>query len=565
MGLFSVNRAEWIIAEQACYQCGAVTVPLYDTLGDDAIAHIIEETRMGVCFVSADKIQVLLKLRDRIGSLRTIVAIGTDVSKELRQQAKRGGIEVLAFEDAEAAGAQAKFVATPPKPTDLCTICYTSGTTGSPKGVMLTHSAILAASSSVVTLVGRNPLCPNEHPIHRFLESGETYLSYLPLAHVFERTIMHTLIILGFRVGFYQGDVAKIMDDVAELEPTLFVGVPRVFNRIHDRVLSTVASGNFLVQWVFNHALAEKTRRLEGSGGETLTHWLWDRLVFRSVRDKLGGKIRVMLTGSAPLSGPVLSFLRTAFSSQIFEGYGLTETSAVTCLTCAHDLTPGQVGVPAPHAEVKLVDLADMGYTSRDEPNPRGEIYIRSTSSFTGYYNNPATTAETLKNGWVATGDIGMWDAHGRLCIIDRKKSMFKLAQGEYVAPEKIEAILCQLPPIDQAYVEGNSLRTFVVAVIVPNKRALMAWAQKHHVDGTYEEVCKDPETKADLLRQLQQLGSLGSKELKGFEVPRDIYLEARPFTVENGLATPTFKLKRPIAKKRYAQAVADMYAATKD
>lgn len=490
----------------------------------------------------------------------------SDISDELVTLATVKDIKLIKFGDLEQQGRFLSFTPTPPTPEDLCTICYTSGTTGKPKGVMLSHGNVLAVSSGALALIGYNKMFPNPNPIANLDTPGEVYLSYLPLAHVMERAVITTLITLGFKIGFYQGDVLKLMSDCEALKPTFFVSVPRLFNRVHDKVKAGVEAKGGFSKWLFDYAFETKLANLRSDG--SMTHWLYDRLVFATIREKLGGRVKAMLTGSAPLSAPVLDFLRVVFSCPVLEGFGMTETAAITSLTAPGDLTPGQIGLPSPCVEIKLVDIPEMGYTSKDLPNPRGEIWIKGASVFKGYYKDTNSTADALKDGWMVTGDVGMWDAQGRLFLIDRKKALFKLSQGEYVSPEKIEAVLCRNSKIAQAFVDGDSLKPSLVAIIVPDKEIVLPWACESFLgttNSTWEEICQNSMVRKAILNEITALGSKGTNELKGFEVPKAIHLEPELFSIENGMLTPKFSMKRPIAKQKYAQIVKDLYATIKE
>lgn len=388
-----------------------VTVPLYDTLGDEAVEFICRQAEMKTIIVSGNKIQLFMKIKERVETLKTIISLDP-ISAEDASKATRLSINLLYFADVEKNGEKNPSAEIPPKPTDLAVICYTSGTTGLPKGVMLTHGSILAAVSGVMLLT--------KYDYAIGLCADDVHLSYLPLAHVFERVVVQALLAFGARIGFYQGDTLKLLEDVVALKPTVFVSVPRLFNRIYDKVMSGVKAKGGIAQMLFNHAYASKKRHLEEG---RLTHWLWDSLVFGSIRAKLGGKLRCMVTGSAPISPQVLDFLRICFSCEVYEGYGQTETSAASCLTQKGDWTSGHVGIPSPCNEIKLVDIPEMSYTSNDKPYPRGEVCFRGPSCFTGYYKDEEKTREALdKDHWVHSGDVGMWDDAGRLQIIDRKK-----------------------------------------------------------------------------------------------------------------------------------------------
>ena len=532
---------------------------MYDTLGDEAIVHICNEAELHAIVLAANKFELIHKLRAQLKTLKMIIVMDEEISDELKNEADADGLKILFLNQIEADGEKIEdFKPTPPKAEDVATICYTSGTTGRPKGALITHRSLVATISAARWLFGLNKLVPNPYPIGQFQCPGEVYLSYLPLPHILERAAFNTLVSLGFQLGFYQGDIAKLMDDLAELKPTAFATVPRLLNRIHDKVVAGVEGKSVLAQILFRHALSVKEHNYKTSG--KLNHWLWDRIVFGAVREKLGGRCKVIVTGSAPLSPAVTQFIRMIMSCPVIEAYGLTETTALVTIGDPSDFQDKSLGTPSPAVEIKLVDVPDLGYTSADKPNPRGEIWVRGPAVFSGYYKNPEETAKSLKDGWLATGDIGMVDEKGRVYLIDRKKALFKLAQGEYISPEKIEAILTQNHLVAQAYVEGDSFQSYPVAVVVPDEETLMPWAKSKGIKGDFKTVCSSPQLKEQLLADFTALGHSGSALLKGFEIPRNIRIESTLFSVENDLITPTFKLKRPVAKKRYAEIVGKLY-----
>jgi long-chain acyl-CoA synthetase len=322
VGLFSINRAEWVIGEQSCFMYSLTTVPLYDTLGADAIEFITNQTELSVIIATKDKAKILVDIRSTIPSLKTIVVMDTP-DAALIEAGKVVGLEVVSFLDVEREGQQSPADAVPPKPDTVGTICYTSGTTGQPKGVVLTHKNMMAfpAAANELTATGR----------FAGVRKTDVYISYLPLAHVFERVCQIMMINVGGRIGFYQGDTLKLLDDIAELKPTIFASVPRLFNRIYDKILAGVKAKSGVAQFLFNKAFAAKKANL--AKGE-LTHWLWDSLVFGNVKSRLGGNVRMMMTGAAPISAEVIDFLRVCFSAEVFEGYGQTETCAGLSVVC---------------------------------------------------------------------------------------------------------------------------------------------------------------------------------------------------------------------------------------
>lgn len=550
VGLFSVNRAEWVTAELACFMMNCITVPLYDTLGAEAIQHIVTQCDLAVVFASVDKIGSLLDLSASLPSLKLIVCMD-DTPDDLVAKGKELGVEVMSMESASEEGAANVCDAAPPKADDIATICYTSGTTGMPKGVVLTHKNILACAQSYQYAA--------MHKAGIVLRTDDVHISYLPLAHVFERAVFAILTGVGARCGFYRGDTLKLLEDVGELQPTVFVSVPRLFNRIYDKVWAGVKAKGSTAESLFGMAYSSKKGNLSSG---SVSHFLWDRVFFKNVQSRLGGRVRFMISGSAPLSPQVMEFLRIAFACEVLEGYGQTETSAGATITEVNDYTIGHVGVPFPCNDCKLVDIPEMSYTSKDQPFPRGEICFKGHNCFREYYKMPDKTAETIDvDGWVHTGDIGMWDAQGRLKIIDRKKNIFKLSQGEYIAPEKIENVYANNNYVAQAFVYGDSLQSTLIAVIVPDEEVLKGWAKENKMaDKSFAELCSADEVNKFILKTVQAHGK--AHDLKGFENVKAIYLESELFSVENNLLTPTFKIKRQDVQAKYQKELASMYAA---
>jgi long-chain acyl-CoA synthetase len=265
---------------------------------------------------------------------------------------------------------------------------------------------------------------------------------------------------------------------------------------------------------------------------------LWDKLVFSKVRARLGGRVKVIITGAAPIAADVLDFLRAAFGCQVLEGYGQTETAAAVSATLVGDYSieaNGHVGAVLPCCEIKLVDIPDMGYTADDQPNPRGEICVRGYNVFKGYYKQPEKTKETLDaDGWCHTGDVGMFLPNGTLKVIDRKKHLFKLSQGEYIAPEKIENVYVKSKYVAQVFIYGDSMKNSIVGIVVPDREVLLEWAKVHHTDHGWLTLVKDPKIKKMILDDMVALGK--SMNLHSFEQVKDIHLETDEFTVENGL-----------------------------
>ncbi|KAK3598870.1 hypothetical protein CHS0354_008618 [Potamilus streckersoni] len=545
IGIYSVNRAEWTITEQACSMFSMVTVALYDTLGPDACSYIINQTEMQLVVVDKpEKAQILLDNISTIPSLKILVLLDPASSKN-QETAKKHNIKLVQFADLMEEGKKNFRDPIPPKPDDLAMICYTSGTTGDPKGVMLTHMNIISNMSGVALHV---------EPCIKLL-STDVHLSYLPLAHMFERGMQVLLFMHGAKIGFSQGDIKFLTDDLQTLKPTIFPTVPRLLNRIYDKVLAGV-KGSSLKSMLLNWAMASKEREIKQ--GIIRKDSFWDKIVFGKIQKMLGGNIRCVITGSAPLEDRVLSFCRCAFGCLVLEGYGQTEATAGITFSVPGDAATGQVGPPLPCTFVKLVDVPEMDYYEKDN---KGEVCARGPSIFLGYYKNQEKTQEVLdSDGWLHTGDIGMWLPNGTLKIIDRKKNIFKLAQGEYIAAEKIENTYMRSLFVAQCFVEGDSLQPCIMGVIVPDEEVLLKWAGENRLTKDFRQLCASENVKSMILADILQTGK--TAKLKGFEQVKDIILHPELFSVENGLLTPTFKNKRPQLRTTFKSQIENLYKA---
>ncbi|XP_055876985.1 long-chain-fatty-acid--CoA ligase 5-like isoform X2 [Biomphalaria glabrata] len=544
VGVYSQNRPEYIIIDQAIIRHSMTGVPLYDTLGVDACNFIINQAELTTIFCdNNDKVSSLLDRRKQFPCLKTIIIID-QMNEKNRNKAAEEGVRLLQLEDVENLGKENPVAPTPPKPNDLYMICYTSGTTGTPKGAMLSHRNIIAVFAAAQEFLKN---CGSK------IYQDDVLISYLPLAHSYERVIEALILAVGARIGFFQGDIKKLMDDLKELQPTLFPTVPRLLNRFYDKVLTGVNSSK-VKKFLFNMALKSKTKDLKR--GIIRNDTIWDKFIFRSVQQALGGRVRIITTGSAPISSTVLSFLRCIVGCPILEGYGQTENAAVSTLTVLGDPEPGHVGPPLPCNMVKLCDVPEMNYFARDN---KGEICIKGPNVFLGYLKDEEKTREALdEEDWLHTGDIGAWTPNGTLKVIDRKKNIFKLSQGEYIAPEKIENIFAQSPYVAQVYVHGDSLQAFLVGIIVPDAETLPNLCTKLGVSGSPKELAQSPAVKDAILKDLIELGK--QQGLSSLEMVKDIYLHPDLFSVENGLLTPTFKTKRQDVQKFFAKEIESMY-----
>ncbi|KAG9034957.1 hypothetical protein FS837_002076 [Tulasnella sp. UAMH 9824] len=480
--------------------------------------------------------------------------LDVDAKKKYVDAGKEKGIDVKELKEVEEDGE--KNASEPIKATldQVALICYSSGTTGTPKGAVLTHKNLATAAMGHIHGL---PSMPN----------NPTMFSYLPLAHIYGRCFELCIAAIGGRVGYYTGNPLNLLSDVQALKPHLFPAVPRVLNRIYmGAMVNARAPG--IKGFLFRRAVATKLANLHATG--STRHGLWDKVVFKKVQAVLGGQVTCICSGSAPINAAVMDFLKISFvGTEVLEGYGLTETCAFGTRTWSDDdaTATGTIGGAAVFEEFKLVDVPELGYTSEDKPNARGELCFKGDNVFSRYYKDDKQTAEAIdKDGWFHTGDVAELDERGRFKIIDRVKNIMKLSQGEYVALEKLENLYSACPVVGQIYIHGDSLRDHLVAVVVPDPATLAIIAEeqaKHKFDHTSEPALaaavKEPAVvRAVLDSMTNQVKKAGG--LKGFEIVKAIHLTTEQFTVENGTLTPTFKIKRKDAYALHKEVIEGLY-----
>uniref|UniRef100_A0A4W3ITJ3 Arachidonate--CoA ligase n=1 Tax=Callorhinchus milii TaxID=7868 RepID=A0A4W3ITJ3_CALMI len=505
IGVFSQNRPEWIISEQACYTYSMSVVPLYDTLGLEAIVYIINKAEISTAICDKpSKANLLLDNCEKglTPPLHTIILMDP-FDDALKERGIKCKVDVLSLKEVE-----------PPKPEDVCVVCFTSGTTG-------------AISNARIILI-------------------------LILIMIIIVLLQAAVYSCGARVGFFQGNIQLLMDDMKHLQPTIFPVVPRLLNRIYDKVQNGAKSP--LKKGLLDFAIARK--KAEVLDGIVRNDSIWDKLVFNKVQASMGGRVRLLITAAAPISPSVLTFLRAVLGCQIFEAYGQTECTGGCTISLPGDTTADHVGAPIPCNIVKLVDVAEMNYFASNE---EGEICIKGTNVFKGYLKDPERTAEALDaDGWLHTGDIGRWLPNGTLKIIDRKKNIFKLAQGEYIAPEKVENVYVQSSPVAQVFVHGDSLKSHLVGIVVPDPEVLPDFAAKIGIKGSYDELCKNQKINKAILEDMVNMGKQAG--LKSFEQVKVLHLHPEMFTIENGLLTPTLKAKRAELSKYFRSQIDSLY-----
>ncbi|XP_078169338.1 long chain acyl-CoA synthetase 4-like [Carex rostrata] len=552
-GIYGANCPEWIMSLEACNAHGLCCVPLYDTLGASAVEFIICHAEVQIAFVDERKIAELLKTFPASAKfLKVIVSFG-NVTPEQREEAEKNGISIYQWNNFLLLGQDKHYDLPVKEKKDICTIMYTSGSTGEPKGVMISNHGILSMMAGMMRMLE----C-SYFPI----DDTDVYMSYLPLAHMLDRALEELFIFNGASIGFWRGDVKGLIDDMGMLKPTFFCAVPRVLERIYAGLQAKINAAGFLTKALFNIGYNFKKGNIFWGRKQEEAGFIFDKLVFSSVKKMLGGRVKVIWSGGAPLAKHIEEFLRIVSCAHVLQGYGLTETCGPTIVGLPNEISMlGTVGPPLPIIDVRFESVPEMGYDAFGYP-PRGEICIRGETVFSGYYKREDLTKEVLIDGWFYTGDIGEWQLDGALKIIDRRKNIFKLSQGEYVAVEHLENIYSHLPCIDSIWVYGNSFESFLVAVINPNRKVIENWASSNGISADFEALCEDQKVKEYMLGEISRFAK--EKKLKGFEVVRAVHLEAVPFDVERDLLTPTYKKKRAPLLKYYQGVIDGLYQSKK-
>ncbi|EJT98401.1 acetyl-CoA synthetase-like protein [Dacryopinax primogenitus] len=589
VGIWSKNCPEWQLIDQGLMSFSRVNVALYDTLGHDACEYVINHAAIQLVFVSEEHLQEVLALgRGKCPCLR--IAICMDDHKpttlaSFETWAQEKGVKVMSLRQRECVllvfSSAAYMVCSgttwqrPPKRNSIpqaegyckhlvyfryyrdaersatCLAIIRSAQTV--QGVVLTHENLVCCVYS--WLIGAMPDLP----------PNAVYCSCLPLAHVYAHAMDQTVTALGLAVGYSTGNPLRLLEDCRILKPFAMTVVPRILNRLYGVMQPVVRAPGFSGD-LLRHGLKVKLANLHSTG--TVKHAVWDALVFRKIAALLGGNLRYIPLGAAPISGEVIDFVKVVLSAQVLQGYGMTESAGAATRSFEGDPLPGGfVGWPLPAMEIKLVSVPEMGYRAEDKPDPRGEVCIRGTCVTKQYYKDEELTRQTIDaDGWLHTGDIGSFDFRGRLRIMDRIKNIVKLSQGEYVALEKVEAAYSTLPIVSQIFVHGEGKESYVVAVVIADRAALAALAGEVWGKGvahTDEPALLQAAGDASVVgRVLEQMIAQASHErLKGFESVKRVVLALEPFTIENGLLASTLKIKRAAAVTRYRKEINALYA----
>jgi long-chain acyl-CoA synthetase len=529
--ILAENRPEWSIADWGCLCAGVLDVPIYTTLTAPQVGYLLEDSGAKLVFAStpeqADKALAAADAR----SLRVEVVV-FDAPAEPRDRVMSWADFLASGEERARTWSDADFrrSALSAKVDDLATVLYTSGTTGDPKGVMLTHGNI-GSNVRACALVFA-------------IDDADNTVSFLPLSHILQRMVDYLFFWVGCTIG-YPRAMDTVVADMKVIRPTVVVSVPRVYEKIYNNVMQARGLKKVLVGWAVGVADRVADFRLAGrepAGLLALQYKVADRLVFSKVQAAVGGRMRFFVSGGGPLA-PVLNRFFYSIGLTILEGYGLTETSPVTNVNTLDAFRIGTVGKAVPGTEIRIA--AD------------GEILVRGPQVMKGYYNRPDATRESIDTeGWFATGDIGELDDEGFLKITDRKKDIIVTAGGKNVAPQPIENRLKTHPLVEQVVMIGDR-RKFVSLLVVPDFAQLEAWARESGISfGSREDLVRNPRVVQHVEKEI--LGSL--TDLASFEQPKKIALLAEDLTVENGFLTPSLKVKRRVVQEKLESVIDALY-----
>jgi long-chain acyl-CoA synthetase len=547
VGIFSATSHLWIVADLATICNGAFSVPLYPNSSVSDVEHILNNSETEAVFVSGEPLLAkLLEVRHKLSALKKIIywtpLAGGKSVEEIREKNGLTTDQLIGLNELKALGQPlAKENATlisqrasKIQLQDIATVIYTSGTTGTPKGVAISHDNII---SLLVTL-----------PKHLPLFVSDTYLSYLPLSHVFERVCGEFYWLYAGGTNAFAESIETMAKNLNEIKPTYLLAVPRVLDRIYAKVRSGIdgAGGRAKVMIDWAIGVGVEALHLEGEGKAIrlalkLKLWLAEKIVFKKLRERIGPQIRFIIVGGAPATPHVLEFFN-AIGICALEGYGLTETTAPTNVNRRGKIKIGTVGPVMDTVEMKLAE--------------DGEILVRGSSIFKGYYKDEKATRDCFENGWFKTGDIGVLDHDGYLRITDRKKDLIVNSSGKNIAPQRIEAILRTIPGVSQAIVFGDKRKSLVALITLEEQAALELGREKGWNAETFEQLVEMRELKNWLKKET----NLRSSQLAEYEVVKNFAILTKDLAIDSGELTATLKVKRNVVAEKYKAHIESLY-----
>ena len=558
VGIFAKNCTEWVVADMGCQMDSVTTATLYATLGQEAFKYICDQTKIKTILVSPDLVKLLcenkqkFKLEYLTNAILFDLTTNCDSKKELENLRKAGFTAYSFTEDFLKENKNVKNTdLLLSQPETIMTICYTSGTTGDPKGVMLSQKNMISVLETVI----RDSSVP--------LDENGTHISFLPLAHIFERMVISGFMGVAAKVGFISGSVrTTLMEDMSILGPTLLFTVPRVLQTVRKKIFDGFDA---LGGWKRRLAYTAYYTKLENyKKYGIITHLIYDKLVFAKIRAMFGNKLKTVLCASAPMPKELADDFKVFLSIPIIEGLGMTELSGSAFCTNYHDLNNFTAGGVTSGVKMIIKSVPDLGYTIDDMIDgincPAGEICLKGPLIFNGYYKNDLENSKAFdEDGYFHTGDVGrIFPYYGNgLKIVDRVKEIFKLSQGEYIIPAKLESVYVKSNFIQQIMIYGNSTMNYILAIICPDKQHCA-----RELDITEEELIKDeenPKLKKLILNDLDRLAI--DANFNGLEKVKFILLTFEGFTIQNECMTPTMKIVRKKVEIRFKNRIEKLFS----
>ncbi|EAX89871.1 AMP-binding enzyme family protein [Trichomonas vaginalis G3] len=526
VGIYGPNCQYWEITQFAAHSNSMIVVPVYDSLGPNAAQYIINHAECKAVVCHPSKVQSLLSIAKDCPVLEHIIAMDNQApSTENSRIMTYTADQIVTTGETETTELQM------PKPETIAFIMYTSGSTGTPKGCVLTHNNLISGAVGFTNL-GIS------------ITTSDTFLSFLPLAHIYELTVEYVMMAQGTAIGFSTGDIRRLTEDIQALKPTIIIGVPRVWNRMVDKMSQKVkalpAPKRMLVEW----AIKMKSEAIKAQRPHS---FILDRIIFQQFADALGGRVRFLVSGGAPILPEVYDFLRVAICPNIVQGYGLTEVAAGLTVQEIPAFTSCDCGAITPVSMVKLRKVEGFMYNPRGTP-ACGELLVKGPHVFQGYYKEPKLTDEAFadeKHEWFATGDIVQIAESGIISIIDRAKMLVKLSQGEYLAITNLNDAYGSAPGVANIYVYADSHHDSPAAVVVPTHELIQKWQAAGITNIADSDIAKK--------EVLQILADEHKKAgMRGFERISAVVLDTEEFSVENGMLTPTLKPQWQSLRKKY-------------
>jgi long-chain acyl-CoA synthetase len=531
VAIASNTRMEWILADLAIMCAAGATTTIYPSTQHEDVCFILADSQSKVVFAEDDlQVSKILDHLEELSELKTIVQLDGKIDHP--KIIGWTDLEKLGRDYLDANPTAIDDVIAAIGPEDLATLIYTSGTTGRPKGVRLAQDCWTYEGAAVEA-------CD-------IISADDLQYLWLPLSHVFGKALIAIQLYIGFTTAV-DGRIDKIVENLAGVQPTFMCGAPRIFEKVRARVMMTASHGikAKIFDWAFRVGRKVSPMRLAGqqpSGLLALQYALADRLVFSKIKERMGGKIKFFVSGSAPLTREVQEWFHAA-GLLVLEGYGLTETGVPTCVNSPRATRFGTVGPPVPGSQVKIAD--------------DGEILIKGPGVMRGYHHMPEATAEALNDGWFATGDIGELDEQGYLRITDRKKDLIKTSGGKYVAPQKVEGVLkVACPYISQVLVHGDG-RKYATALMTLDPEAIEDWAKEEGL--SYSSVGELARTK-EVHDLIEGFVAQANQQLERWETIKRFQILPTEFSVDEGEVTPSLKVRRRAVEQKYADVLNSMY-----